>query len=227
MTSIRLLTTPADLKKQINDALKKRLGRNLKSSEDLFSGILRTFVKKTIENTEVWASLKGNSDRGLDAHFGIWAGQIDSRLQALMEIWLNQIQVRVFPSTGKELVRVSLRAVRSDWAEISESAAGKTYSAPSGETLAWMDWLLNGNVSLSSKIDEYNISFDLKPGDRSRSGKAVMRISPNNPYKFPLDLVGGEPSANNNFVTRAFDVAVSDNNKEIKAEFMRIIQSAL
>ena len=226
MTKIEIITKKVDLERQINESLKKRLNKTIDNSLDVFRKILQDFVQSTIENTSVWQSIAGVNEKGLDAHFGIWAGQNESIREQLLEIWRNQIRVKSL-SAGNNLARVRLEAVKSDWAEISSSDAGKTFSENSGETLYWMDWLLNGNISLSSKINKYNITFDLKPGQRSRSGKAVMEIVKDDPYKFPIDLVGGQPDANNNFVTRAFQDTITNNNKKLRKKFMEIVYLGL
>lgn len=222
--AIKLLTTKNQLRNQIDIALSKRI-----SGPDIvgkFQEILRKFIQETIEATSVWKSIGGDSSTGLDAHFGIPKGQNDSRRDALLDIWKQQIRVRVLPRRAKTLIAVRLEAIESDWTKVSTDPAGITTSKQG--TLAWVDWLLNGNVSLDSRINKYNIQFDFDESKhQSRSGKAIMEFDKENPYQFPIDLVGGQPDANNNFISRAFEETITDKRKELKETFMRLIANAL
>lgn len=229
---IKILTTKNDLQKQITLSILKKLTARLEGARDVFEGILRTYVKNTIKNTEVWQSLSGNSETGLDAHFGIPASENEDRLKELMNIWLKQIKVRVYKPKkigGVYQFRVKLFAIHNDWKEISDASAGKTFSKPSQETLAWMDWLLNGKISLSDKITNYDIKFDIsdKEQHKSRSKKAIMVLSKTSSYNFPVDLVGGEPNATDNFIIRAFEATIANNNIILRDAFIRTIINAI
>lgn len=226
---IDLTTTKAEMQAGISKIIFDRIDSSVLSAVSIIKGILEKNIRLAIESSDVWKSLRGDSNTGLDAHFGIPKEENSSRLESIMKAWLEQINVYQKSQSRvgtryRSVIRIE--AIESDWATVTKLDAGVTTNKQKHRTdeLRWLEWLLIGNISLPSDISSYKIDFRSVP--QSRSGKAIMVKTNENPYQFPYTEIGGEPTPNDNFATRAFETLVSQ-EKIIMAEFEKAVRSAL
>lgn len=226
---IQLLTTKAEMQAGISKIIFDRIDRSVNSSISIVENILARKIREAIEASPVWKSLGGDSPTGLDAHFGIPKSENASRLEAIMKEWLNQINVyqkskSVVGTQYRSVIRIE--AIESNWAKVSDMPEGITINDQSRrrDVLRWLEWLLIGNISLPADISQFKIDFRAAP--QSRSGKAIMVKSNDSPYQFPYSEIGGEPTPNDNFATRAFE-DLFKNEQTIKKEFERTVIDAL
>ena len=232
MAGIRILNNNINIQNQINNAIIKKIDRSLKFSDRKIRNDLELLLKNRIENSEVWQSIAGNGQNSLDAHFGIKSGATNSRIRStILDNWLEQINIEKLPTknlSDRFVIGFRIEAIESNWQKILDLDESKTINNRKGkdELIYWMEWLLTGNTNLPSDISEFGITFDLTSRNKSRSGKAVMKKGLPS-YEFPENLVGGEPSTDDNFITRILDDIVKDRQGNLIRSLIKLVKNAL
>jgi hypothetical protein len=219
--------------KKLNEAFIRKITANFYSKNNInaIKEIVREKVITKIKESDTWQSLANGGPEGLDAHFGISKNELANRLETILNIWANQIEVR--PQNIKRQPRqfsFSYRfyAIRADWADVLSSRAGVTINdsvnARKGKTVGeipWLEWLLISGDGI--EIEDYHIEFGNFDARTSRSGKAFMR--PKMSWKVPKEY--GPFTSDNNFVTRALAELTKDTNfkSELITAFEKIAKT--
>lgn len=223
MTSIRLIESNIDISRIINDAVVKKLDASFNSSSNInfIKTIVKSFVIKVIKNSDIYRDIL-YSNIGLTAHLGIPKDRKKSMLDNLLEAWGEQIVCEPLGSSKsaagqKFQYRYRFGAIESDWSKIlahpdakypNESRRARLGEAPA--TIPFLEWLLVAGDQL--KIEGFQISA-IEEGSRptARSGAAIMIKADGASWQIPTNY--GSNAPDNNFVTRAIDIAVENDNK--------------
>lgn len=221
--SIHLIESDIQIIRKLNNIAIRKLLRTFSSASVVsqIQSIVQSYIITTIKETSVWQSLINGGKEGLDAHFGIPRGQLQQKLEGIIDIWSKEIIVK--PQNIKRRPRTfaigyKFYAIRNDWNAVLASPAGITINNSrrnKGQLLPWLQWLLVDGDRLV--ISEYKIDFNNYP--KSRSGKAYMR--PGLSWQVPPEY--GPFNINNNFITRAMNELAK--NKNFRKEIINIFNS--
>lgn len=167
-----IITNLAEVKKQISEKFAKKIPSILKVAQLDLEDDLRALLLESFEQTLVIRGLKldyqGDELRDVPAHIGLPDAEAVQAAADILEIIkssfvFNKISTQRDGAIG---FNVNLGGFVD---KIMELQTGNTAG---GESLPWMDWLINGG-SVSAEIWFY--SKPLK-NDEGRSGRALMRF---------------------------------------------------
>lgn len=207
--SLKLISTESEISKAIVNALKEELNTYLRDSSKKIVIKVRELLRFNIENSETWTSLQSGK---LKAHFGLGTDGSE-KLNSILDIWLNSVQIDYKPVTGTTTFRggLSLQMVQTDWEDVL-SSDGAIITTAIGGVLPWLDWLLiQGDKTII--IKDYDIS--MKPSSRSRSGMAIMVSKKGGGWRVPVEYAG---TIDNNFMTNILDKLDTDITAIIEKE---------
>jgi len=203
--------------KKLNEAFIKKFTQSFYDGHNntIIEAVVQRYVVTAIRSSQVWQNIINGGAEGLDAHFGIPSGEVNSRLETLLDIWSKEILVKPQPIKRRPRTftfSYKFYAIKADWADVLSNPAGVTINNSKNARkgiaathLPWLEWLLVSGDQL--EIEGYHIDFNNYA--QSRSGKAFMR--PQLSWKVPPQEGVGF-STNNNFVTKALEDLTKDQN---------------
>lgn len=204
-------------KKQVAKSIEQALIRQFYNTVVTVMGnIEREIKQKNIEfwkNTSTYDSLINGR---LTHEFGIPKGEASTRLDNILKIISTSINVP-FPKIPKVRSGGTFTMLRINVLQTFNPAnvldyAGSKVTTEKGRDLPWLKWLLyEGNKYLIFGHEYTDIS-----SPRSRSGKGLMVVNPNEDWKVPPEFSG---TRNNNWLSRALI-----GNTEVEREYAKIIE---
>lgn len=156
-----------------------------------------------IEATPEYASLLGGELLG---ELGI--PEVDSRVRSVLRGVRDGISVVATPlkaPKGRISGGLTIGILRRDFEDLLSLPAASYISAPSGEEIRWLDWLLVQGDRIV--VAGYDAFFDLSAPERDRSRTKLALMRRGHGWRVPPEFAGTESS---NFLSRAFDVAAAE-----------------
>jgi len=204
----------AEAQKRINAAVLKKLETKIDTKS--IKEKLQVFTEKAIKSSDTWNSLLSSEAGSLGADFGIRRGENAGRLDAILEIWLNSIQIQTKFVEKQRTFLAFLRVYGINASFSSTKNLPEAITINKGEKLPWLDWLvLRGS---SSVITGFKVEYGNY--QKSRSGHAVM--TPTGQFSVQSKHSG---TAKNNFITRALESAFLE--KEMQELIFEQVKKAL
>ena len=174
---------------------------------------LRTLIRSRITSSDEYASSQNTSLKG-----EIGVPDILSKIDSIIEIWLESIVVNTIIPTGKRLGGLSIKAIRGDYGDVlasPHSVFEYVNSKQQSKSLEWLRWLLlEGDRPI---VSDY--FFKASPRG-SRTGFGIMVRKSGRSWGVPSELAGTEED---NFVTRS----LADIEGEIQIIIGREITKAI
>ena len=192
------------IQKKINNAVLDRIVKNL--NVDNIKNATIDYAKKAIESSDAWLSLQGQSygKSDLAADFGIPQGTEKERLNTIIGVWLDNIQVkrRVLNRHRSFVYQIQILGIRSDFADVVSLGAAITENrnrqTKELEYLPWLEWLvLRGDDTI---IEDHEVIVGSYNRNRSRSGRAIMKMG--GTFSVEPSFAGTEEK---NFITEALN----------------------
>jgi hypothetical protein len=189
---LKLTQTNAQIEKEILRAIVSESNHIFKGALSGMVGPIRGVVRSAIASSPEIASLRAGT---LRADFGIIAG-IDVT-SPIIDSVANSVNVymKQFRASGASISGgISVNIQPDNFVNVLSLSIGTTVTAK-GETLPWLDWLLNLGDSVI--IADFGVEY----GSFGRSGGA--RMTPKGrPFKVDSSFSG---TATDNFITRAIE----------------------
>lgn len=200
--SVKILETEKDISSAISRALLPEVADYLKNSINIIKRELPLIVNSAIINSPEYASILAGK---LRYEFGL--NDASSKLSGLLNIWSTNVDITYNPpkisSNGRIKASFSASMIKIDFSDVLYSDYAYMVDTFRGYNLPWLEWLLlEGNRVL---VPGYQVIFG--PNSRSRTGGAIMRVSPVKSWKVPAEFSG---TRNDNWITRALDTIDSD-----------------
>lgn len=203
--SFEIVINPGELQRKVNEVLIRKLDNrfNTQSSLEFAKGL----VEKTIVQSAAWQSLSSTSAGSLGADFGFRPEEVQSRLQGILDIWINNIKItkKVQQKARTFTFNIRIYGIRADFADVIgiKEAIVKNFhqdkERPNPDILPWLDWLvLRGDTTI---IQKYGLKYGTYGKNRSRSGSTIM--TPNGSFSVNPQFSGIQGE---NFVTKAIKV---------------------
>lgn len=176
---------------------------------------VKGLVSGAIQSSPEYNSLLGGT---LQGELGV--PQSATRLQAILDIWLNSLRVSRIPVklTGSQLSGgFSISMIRQNWSDVL-STPEASYTTSKGQVINWLEWLLIAGDS--TIVTQYNFTPKITRGAQSRTGLGIMRSNPKGKWHVPREFSG---TAQNNFVTRSLEKVIPLIIKVMQVEFEKRI----
>jgi len=189
---LKLTKTDAQIEKEILNALAKEANYIFKGALQRMTGPIRRIVGSAISTSPEIAALRSGT---LRADFGITTG-IDVT-SPIIDAVSNSVNVYMKPFSvrGRGISGGIFINIQPDNFENLLSLTTGTAVTEKGDTLPWLDWLLNLGDSVI--IADFGVEY----GSFGRSGGGRMS-SKSRPFKVDSAFSG---TVANNFVTRALE----------------------
>ncbi len=196
--TIEISDSPTSIQKKIDEAIRKKLSRNLDTQKIL--SIVKNRVQKEITESSTWSSLLGQGPGTLNADFGLRRGSEASRLNEILQALLSSITLSKSATTGRgEVQRITVQGILADFSDVRQLSSARVINK--GESLPWFEWLvLRGDEQV---VQGYRIEYGRFV--RSRSGRAIMILSPSDSFSVDPSFSG---TIQDNFITRAIASAI-------------------
>lgn len=212
--SMDLVTPVATIEKETLKAIRDHLNNKMPRS---IEKIQRELGKNLVEVFRKTNEYKALIDGPLDAHFGIPPGEMQIRLDQILETLSKQVRVKFKKISIRGGVRLTggivISAFYSDFEELLDIGAA-TVTTHKGQRLPWLEWLMIRGDEII--IADYKIKFG--SGQKgSRSGGAVMIEDTSSAWRVPP---GASGTQRNNWITRG----VEDSIKEIEKIITNIVE---
>lgn len=187
--------------------IRNKINNSFPKLRELIKNLIRSRIKPIFTSSDTYRSLTLSRDEGLRFHFGLEAGEAIEKLDAIIDVLANEVEVSLRPlrrsklGGGRLTGGITVFLFRAGFEKIlSHEAAFVT--TDKGQSLHWLRWLLlEGNKVI---IKDYDIEFG--PFPSSRSGGAVMlkskrgEVFGNKPgWKVPSRFAG---TIRKNWITR-------------------------
>lgn len=195
--------TDKNFQKKVNDSLIKKIKRfSVKNIENF----IKNSFREVVTNSLTWQSLLGGPN-SLAADFGIRRGENAGRLNEILNVWTDSIEVKTKiinrPRTFQFVMEIyGIRADYSDVIELDAAITENINKKGERERLKWLEWLLlKGDTEV---VSGYRVVYGLF--QNSRSGYAVMKED----GSFSVNpAFSGR--AGNNFITDTIQKIYNDN----------------
>lgn len=194
----------------ISQALTKELTLFLAARTKIIRHKLPKILSDAINRAPEVDSLRGGK---LQAELGV--PDAASRIDRLIEIWSNSIDIQFIPPklVGNIIyASVVISAIKADFNDVL-GAEEATYNTANNQVISWLEWLLlEGDKQI---IKTYRIGGDAGRFSRTGLGK-IMIHDQRRSWGVPPEFAG---TINDNFVTRTVE--------NINAEIDTMLQDAL
>ena len=189
---LKLTQTNAQIEKEILRAIVGESNRIFRGSLSRMVGPIRGVVSSAIESSPEIASLRSGT---LRADFGITTGidvtsPIVDSVASSVNVYMKQFRASGTGISGG----ISVNIQPDNFVNLLSLTIGTTVTEK-GDTLPWLDWLLNLGDSVI--IADFGVEY----GSFGRSGSARMS-SKSRPFKVDSSFSG---TATDNFITRALE----------------------
>jgi len=217
---IYITDTVEQIREKACTELAKQLNFKVNANINKMVNEVKLAVLQFFRNTEIYKSISGDDNRGLDAQFGIPVGTGQNRVEKIIQTFVNTITYSFTPfrySNGKYLGEIKIFGIRADFQDILSLDEGITENK--GQALHWLKWLLLEGDSVI--IDNYHVAFGSFGG--SRSGKALM--FKNGSWKIIPSSYSG--TIQDNWITREIISESGDHTPQIKSLMTNIFEKYL
>tara|TARA_Y100000401_G_scaffold90354_1_gene75941 strand:- start:1249 stop:1875 length:627 start_codon:yes stop_codon:yes gene_type:complete len=201
--SIEIIETNDQIQQAILKALLKDVGKTMVKSAKILENKLPTIIETAIISQPEYVSLVSGQ---LKQEFGIPDAR--SKIEQLLQIWKN-VEVNYSKPTikgGQIVSKISIYAIRSDYSDVIGLAAAYQRTKK-GQSLPWLDWLLNQGDKVIIK------EYEIVDGKKGRAGDKVMKKTVRGKWSVPSSFAG---NPNNNWITRAIDSVSSVIEKTVE-----------
>lgn len=213
--TVKLKESEAQFNRLVQQELRKHLSSLLFAASLNIQTRLRRLVRELITSQPEWASLENGK---LAAEFGL--DDVNSRLSTILDIWIGSITVGVKPTRTVGAAGISaglnIQMIKSKWEDVLGSSAA-VVTTDKGQELHWLQWLLTEGDKII--VREYDVSYNIPQGMKSRSGQAVMIGKKRGRWRVPPEYSG---TTNNNFITRALENIDDPISKIVEQEIKRL-----
>ena len=168
---IVLTDSPQEFKNKVLNEYYKEINSRLAKRKEAIISKVRVLTKQALQESPTYKSLVSGE---LAYHFGFRKGEEESRLQPILNTFVNSINaaVKPFSRNGGEF---RLFGIVGDYSDVQSLPEAQIEGKPANPDitvqypLPWLNWLLlQGNKSL---IPDFEIELGAAS---SRSGKAIM-----------------------------------------------------
>ena len=220
---LQMVTSPGGFKDKILRAMLAELTSKLQ--RPAFQNSIRRGTKKLLE-----ISLKSQpeytsmifQDGKLRAELGVADSQ--SAMESLVRAWVASVQTRVHTPriVGSRIAGpiISVRAIQADYQDVLGKAyASYTSVNRQGEEthIPWLEWLLTKGTEIM--VQTHSIYHPSTPTSRSRTlTNTLMKRTKGQGWGVPEEFSG---TYDNNFATRAVQMAMPDIGDMVQAETQR------
>lgn len=207
--SLKLIDSVSSIKKMANQAIAAKLKKG--PSKEKLNKAARHFkelIAEWIREQPEIQSLSGGGQGSLAAQFGLFPGQEDSAINAIIKAVTKAIEV--------DVKRINVNTLDGSLLTFNfqPSSMSNLLSLPEGQViqgetvLRWLEWLLVKGTTTIIKGYSYKASNQGRSGGGTMEPKGTWRVDP----RFAGTL-------ENNFITRAFDGREKDIQKFLEGIF--------
>lgn len=174
---------------------------------------------ESVKRTDVYRGIRGDFngefDKDIQAHLGLLPENISSILSELED----QVRASVVVKASRVSAEIEITLSKLE-NNVRGMVTGSYTSNPSGLQIDWINWILDGNTTVSAfiKFDEDGSWFEAI----SRSGRAIMVEAPGQHWHV-RDVIGEDPR---NFLQQAVNdpVFLSQLSRLVIKEFLKEIK---
>lgn len=195
--SVVLKESDAQIEKLILDALIEEINPVLSRAAIQIKKIVKPYFITAIKACPEMVSLRWGDLRG---ELGVESAE--SKLDNIVNVLADSIEIehkKLTKSAGNLRGGFTLSMVYGDYHDILGLDAA-TQLTEKGQILDWLAWLLTYGDSII--VRDYEVSFNVPPRSKSRTGIAVMMKTEKGRWRVPSQYSG---TANDNFITRVLD----------------------
>ena len=187
--SLKVLETEKEIEKAVLKALLDDASKIMTTASKRLTKKLPIIIETAITSQPEYSSLTGGI---LKDQFGLT--NPTTKIDSLLDIWSNINVTYKKPTISASQIKsnLSIVAIKSDYSDALASAAAEQVTKK-GQSLQWLDWLLNQGDRIIIK------EYELVSG-KGRAGKVGMRKNVKGKWGVPSQFAG---SPNNNWITRA------------------------
>ena len=187
--SLKVLETEKEIEKAVLKALLDDASKIMATASKRLTKKLPIIIETAITSQPEYSSLTGGI---LKDQFGLT--NPTTKIDSLLDIWSNINVTYKKPTISASQIKsnLSIVAIKSDYSDALASAAAEQVTKK-GQSLQWLDWLLNQGDRIIIK------EYELVSG-KGRAGNVVMRKNVKGKWGVPSQFAG---SPNNNWITRA------------------------
>lgn len=187
--SLKVLETEQEIQKAVLKALLDDASKIMATASKRLTKKLPLVIETAITSQPEYSSLINGT---LKDEFGLTNPTV--KIDSLLDIWSNINVTYKKPNISGNQIKSSLSifAIKSDYSDVLGSAAAEQVTKK-GQSLQWLDWLLNQGDKIIIK------EYELVSG-KGRAGNVVMRKNVKGKWGVPPQFAG---TPNNNWITRA------------------------
>ena len=187
--SLKVLETEKEIEKAVLKALLDDASKIMATASKRLTKKLPIIIETAITSQPEYSSLTGGI---LKDQFGLT--NPTTKIDSLLDIWSNINVTYKKPTISASQIKsnLSIVAIKSDYSDALASAAAEQVTKK-GQSLQWLDWLLNQGDRIIIK------EYELVSG-KGRAGNVGMRKNVKGKWGVPSQFAG---SPNNNWITRA------------------------
>ena len=187
--SLKVLETEQEIQKAVLKALLDDASKIMATASKRLTKKLPLVIETAITSQPEYSSLINGT---LKDEFGLTNPTV--KIDSLLDIWSNINVTYKKPNISGNQIKSSLSifAIKSDYSDVLGSAAAVQVTKK-GQSLEWLDWLLNQGDKIIIK------EYELVSG-KGRAGNVVMRKNVKGKWGVPPQFAG---TPNNNWITRA------------------------
>ncbi len=192
---LRIAESTQTIKDRIRIALSQEIRKFLLRVTSDLKLQVGAFLRRIIQETDAWQSLEIGELRG---ELGI---PYTTNLGNILDAWQRNVIIRVKSNVGTNIdaIQMEILGIVSSFIDVLSLSEAEYISAPSGQTIPWLAWLLLRGESVL--VEDYIIKKNLTRREfaASRTGFAIMRALEGANYTLPRGDTG---TIEDNFVTR-------------------------
>lgn len=193
--SLKLVNSQQDIKNQILSALADELQRPFRIAIPGIKAKIREMIAIKLQSSPEFKSLMGGQ---LQGELGV--PDAYSKFSSLLDIWLNTINITHSPIKviGNRIHGgITITAIDASFDDVLSLETAK-YTTEKGQVIPWLSWLIEAGHQFL--VRDYSVVFSAQNLSNSRTGLAVMTVTPATSWRVPKEFAG---TIENNFVTRA------------------------
>jgi hypothetical protein len=198
--SIKLVETNKQIRDKVMKALQPEMAKFMKNIVPKLKSKIVPILSTAIVSAPEYESILNGK---LKYEFGIPDSSF--KLQGLLSIWLNNIQIQYLPpkiSNSFINSSISINMIKADFSDVLGSEYAQVIDTARGYGLFWLEWLLlDGRKAI---VQDREVV--LGPNKYSRTGFAVMSPSRKD-WSVATEYAG---TMQDNWITRAVDTAAED-----------------
>jgi hypothetical protein len=211
IATIKVTDTDSIILKNINNLWIQVLQRKFPAIALKCENKLKQLIEIGIKSSSEYQSITTGDLRG---QLGL--PNAEEALNNIINSLVNDITVETKISASLSNLRANLiiRAINMDWSQVLSLATSR-YTTDKGRLIPWLEWMIFlGDIII---VKDFEVSEDIKPGEKSRTGDAVM-VKSGSGWRIPPDYSG---TVYDNFITRAVDKIAPDFERYFREEILK------